>query len=61
MDLLLNTILLTLPFTLWLLPAHIYGKIAAKNDLSYYEYLMLGLLLAPLAPFILINEIRKNK
>ena len=61
MTLLLNIILLILPFTLWLLPAHIYGKIAANNDLSYYEYLMLGLLLAPLAPFILLNEIKRKK
>lgn len=61
MTLLLNIILIILPFTLWLLPAHIYGKIAAKNDLSYYEYLMLGLLLAPLAPFILLNEIKRKK
>lgn len=61
MNLVRICILLILPFAIWLLPAHIYGKIAKKNDLSYYEYLMFGLLLAPLAPFILYNDIRKNR
>jgi len=61
MNFVINIFLIILPFIIWLFPAHIYGKIAKKNDLPYHEYLMLGLLLAPLAPFILYNEIRKNR
>lgn len=49
---------LVLPFAIWLGFAHTLGIVAQRFGLSKDEYIWLGLLLAPLAPFILYREIK---
>jgi hypothetical protein len=49
---------LVLPFAIWFGFAHTLGIVAQRFGLSKDEYIWLGLLLAPLAPFILYREIK---
>ena len=52
---------LILPFAIWFLYASVLGAIAERFELSKEEYIWLGLLLAPIAPFILYREIKYSR
>lgn len=56
-----NLLLILAPFCIYLLPAVVIGKIAAKNSLNASEYVQLYLLLPLYAPFALYQDIKLDK
>lgn len=61
MNLLLPLLSLVLPFAIWFGPALVLRRVARRNGLDAEEYLMLGLLLPWLAPFLLWRDIQEDR